>query len=255
MNPNGRPPALVRWTRRLEDATALDAPVHALEPHDPGLVRNRDARLGAAGRLAGPRGPPGADRRRDRHLDLRQCARPVRGARLVRRGPAAHRHRSARRRSDGVDRLGGVVGSRVAREAGRPRPRRHQRPRDRHLRGVVGRPSAGPARRREPGWPWPERPSRGSAPTWAATSRGHARWAATTPPTRDDGLVPGQPRYFSQGPVIASVMPGRLDVDEQHLAVGGEGRSGELGVLRLAPPCRCSAGCARSRTSGRRARS
>src|SRR5436190_7449076 len=26
------PPSIVRWTRRLEDATALDVPVHAMEP-------------------------------------------------------------------------------------------------------------------------------------------------------------------------------------------------------------------------------
>ena len=32
MNPNDRPPMLVRWTLRLEDAAALDMPVHALEP-------------------------------------------------------------------------------------------------------------------------------------------------------------------------------------------------------------------------------
>jgi len=32
MNPNDRPPILVRWTLRLEDAAALDWPVHALEP-------------------------------------------------------------------------------------------------------------------------------------------------------------------------------------------------------------------------------
>ena len=42
-----------------------------------------------------------------------------------------------------------------------------------------------------------------------------------------------------------------LDVDEQHLAVGGERRAGELGVLRRRRRCRCSAGCGRSRTSGR----
>ena len=33
MNPIGRPPALVRWTLGLEEATALDGPVQALEPH------------------------------------------------------------------------------------------------------------------------------------------------------------------------------------------------------------------------------
>ena len=32
MNATEPPPAIVRWTRRLEDATALDAPVRALEP-------------------------------------------------------------------------------------------------------------------------------------------------------------------------------------------------------------------------------
>jgi hypothetical protein len=32
MNPVERPPAIVRWTLRLEDATALDAAVQALEP-------------------------------------------------------------------------------------------------------------------------------------------------------------------------------------------------------------------------------
>lgn len=32
MNPLERPPRIVRWTLRLEDATALDQPVHALEP-------------------------------------------------------------------------------------------------------------------------------------------------------------------------------------------------------------------------------
>jgi len=32
MNPTDKPPKLVRWTLRLEDATALDIPVHALEP-------------------------------------------------------------------------------------------------------------------------------------------------------------------------------------------------------------------------------
>jgi len=33
MNPIGRPPALVRATLGLEDATALDGPVRTLEPH------------------------------------------------------------------------------------------------------------------------------------------------------------------------------------------------------------------------------
>src|SRR5680860_255746 len=32
MNAIDQSPTIVRWTRRLEDATALDAPVHALEP-------------------------------------------------------------------------------------------------------------------------------------------------------------------------------------------------------------------------------
>lgn len=32
MNPNERPPAIVGWTLRLEDAAVLDAPVHAIEP-------------------------------------------------------------------------------------------------------------------------------------------------------------------------------------------------------------------------------
>jgi hypothetical protein len=32
MEPIGKPPTLVRWTLRLEQATALDRPVHALEP-------------------------------------------------------------------------------------------------------------------------------------------------------------------------------------------------------------------------------
>lgn len=32
MNAAERPPAIVRWTRRLEDTEALDAPVSALEP-------------------------------------------------------------------------------------------------------------------------------------------------------------------------------------------------------------------------------
>jgi len=33
MNATDRPPALVRWTLRLEEATSLDGPVRALEPH------------------------------------------------------------------------------------------------------------------------------------------------------------------------------------------------------------------------------
>ena len=32
MNPTDKPPMLVRWTLRLEDAAALDTPVHVLEP-------------------------------------------------------------------------------------------------------------------------------------------------------------------------------------------------------------------------------
>jgi hypothetical protein len=32
MNPTGKHPMLVRWTLRLEDAAALDMPVHVLEP-------------------------------------------------------------------------------------------------------------------------------------------------------------------------------------------------------------------------------
>ena len=32
MNPIERPPRIVRWTLRLEEASALDRPVHALEP-------------------------------------------------------------------------------------------------------------------------------------------------------------------------------------------------------------------------------
>jgi hypothetical protein len=33
MNPIGRPPAIVRWTLGLEEATVLDRPVQALDPH------------------------------------------------------------------------------------------------------------------------------------------------------------------------------------------------------------------------------
>ncbi|MGI8947668.1 MAG: hypothetical protein ACR2FV_06805 [Ornithinimicrobium sp.] len=33
MDPIGQPPVIVAWTRRLEDATALDAPVQAIEFH------------------------------------------------------------------------------------------------------------------------------------------------------------------------------------------------------------------------------
>lgn len=32
MSPSRRPPRIVRWTLRLEDSSALDRPVHALEP-------------------------------------------------------------------------------------------------------------------------------------------------------------------------------------------------------------------------------
>jgi hypothetical protein len=37
MDPIERPPGIVRWTLRLEQATALDRPVHALEPAIQGL--------------------------------------------------------------------------------------------------------------------------------------------------------------------------------------------------------------------------
>ena len=113
---------------------------------DPGRVRHRDSSFGVARRVARPRGAPTAHRRRARHLDLRQPARPGRRARLVRRGPATDRRRSACGRPHGLDRMGRVVGSGAPREAGGPRPRRDQRRRDRHLRGVMVCPPAGPAR-------------------------------------------------------------------------------------------------------------
>ena len=68
----------------LEDAAALDAPVSALEPSIRALFGTGTRASGTAGRLAGPRGPPGADRRRARHLDLCHPARPVRGTRVLR---------------------------------------------------------------------------------------------------------------------------------------------------------------------------
>ena len=48
MEPVDRPPAIVRWTRRLEDTAALDGPVAALEPAVRSRVRKRDAWRGAA---------------------------------------------------------------------------------------------------------------------------------------------------------------------------------------------------------------
>ena len=153
MNPIERPPAIVRWTLRLEDATALDAPVQALEPPIRGLFGTGTRASVLRGDWLGHAVHPLLTDVVIGTWTSASAARPVRGTRLVRAGPAAHRRRSARRRPDRLDRMGGVVGGRAARQAGRPRPRRHQRCRDRRLRGVVGRPPAGPARRRGPAGP------------------------------------------------------------------------------------------------------
>ena len=112
------------------------------------LVRIRAARGRVARRLARSRAPPDADRPHARHLDLGQRARPVRRAGLRRCSAEARRGRAAGLRPDRVDRMGGVVASRAARQACRPRPRCDQRRRSECLRRVLGGPTPGPAQHR-----------------------------------------------------------------------------------------------------------
>src|SRR5262245_45892989 len=59
------------------------------------------------------------------------------------------------------------------------------------------------------GSPWPERPSRVSVPTWAATSSKRARWQATIPSTtalRQEGSRPTAP---ASATVRRAAPPGR----------------------------------------------
>ena len=154
MNPNGRPPALVRWTLGLEEATALDGPVQALEPHirawfgsgtrgsvlrgewlghaiHPVLTEVVIGTWASASVLDLFGGP-----------DSSAAAQRLIGASLLAVGPTAW--------------TGWAEWSTVgSREAGRPRPRRHQRPRDRHLRSVVRCPAACASATPGPGWPSP----------------------------------------------------------------------------------------------------
>ena len=146
MNASEPPPSIVRWTRRLEDATALDAPVRALEPSVYAMFGTGKTCLGAARRLARPRSPPAADRHRDRSwtsatvLDLFGGATPRRRpgdlsasvySPLVRLlGPDGRNgRRSVRARS-------GSASSTLSAMA-----------RNRHLRIFVGPPQAGTAPR------------------------------------------------------------------------------------------------------------
>ena len=140
-----RPPAIVRWTLRLEETTALDRPVRALEPSIRSVFGSgtrasvlRGDWLGHAVHplltdvvlgtwtsatvldLFGGRGSSAAAQR-------------LVGTGLLAVGPTAW--------------TGWAEWSAagVAREAGGPRPRGDQRRRDQRLRGVVGRPQEGPA--------------------------------------------------------------------------------------------------------------
>ena len=145
MRPRPTSPAIVRWTLRLEDATALDRPVRALEPTIRAAFGTGARGARAARRLARPRAAPAAHRRGARHLDLRQRAR--------RAGRTGFRGGGPRLVGTGLLAVGPTAwtgwaewsqaGS--ARAAGRPGPRRHQRRRDRRSTPRRGWPAGGAA--------------------------------------------------------------------------------------------------------------
>ena len=140
--------SLVRWTLRLEEASKLDGAVRALEPAVHGLfgsgVRGAVLRGDWLGHAVHPL-------LTDLVLGTWTSASVLDlfgGSDWAAPGTAPRRHGSRRRRPHGLDRLGRVVGSGPARQAGGAGPRGHQRRGDRRLRRVVDRPPARPARHR-----------------------------------------------------------------------------------------------------------
>ena len=210
-----RPPAIVGWTLRLEDAAALDVAVEAIESTNPQRVRHGSAGRGVAWGVARPRGPSAVDRRRARHLDLGHRARSVRRARVRRGRTAVDRTRLAgcsafyaRVSRTELARCG------ATRQAGRSRARHHHRCGQRlygaswvaRLRGSARHPEssrlalAGAAA------------SRASPVTRAPTSHRPASWVAATPPRR------GFPRGVTR---LVDLM---LDLDRSLVASDKRGR-------------------------------
>ena len=196
-----RPPQIVRWTLRLEQASALDRPVHALEPltksvfgRGPWASALRGEWLGHAVHpvltdvavgtwlsasvldlFAGPQASPAAS-----GWLLLVCS-------ALRRppGPAGPSGRDSVRRTSG---LASCTQSPTA-----PRSASTQR---------RGSPAAGTGVAPASGLPWPEPPWQGRVPTWAATSPRAAGWRATTRRTtpRPDACAPAVLRQPNRPP-------------------------------------------------------
>ena len=174
MNATESAPLIVRWTRRLEDATALDAPVGALEPSVRALFGTgtrasvlrgdwlghavhpllTDVVIGAWTSasvldLFGARGSP-------------ESAKRLIGIGLLAVGPTAWTGWAEWSAAGSRDKRVGLVHAVTNGLAIGSTLRRGSR-------------ASGAGTTPGPGSPWPERPYRESAPTWAATSRRHAR--------------------------------------------------------------------------------
>ena len=114
-----RPPAIVRWTLRLEEATALDRPVHALEP----AIRSvfGSGTRGASVLRGDWLGHAVHPLLTDVVLGPWTSATVLDifgGRGSHRSGAEARRYRTPRGWPHSLDRVGGVVGGGVAREAG-----------------------------------------------------------------------------------------------------------------------------------------
>src|SRR5664279_3173862 len=108
MNDAERTSGIVGLTRGVKNAVSLDRVVGAVEPSITSVFgTGRRASL-LPGGVAWPCRAPMAHRRRARALDLRQHSRSFRRPRRVDGCPETDRYRIARRRADGMDRVGRV---------------------------------------------------------------------------------------------------------------------------------------------------
>ena len=182
MDPVDRPPGIVRWTLRLEDATVLDRPVRALEPKVRALfgtgTRGSVLRGEWLGHAVHPLltdvvlgtwtsatvldlvGGP----------DSSTAARRLIGTGLLAVGPTAW---------TGWAEWSGQASATSASASSTRRPTGSRSVSTRR----PGSPGCGAGT--EPGYDgrWPERRCPPSRPTWAATSPRRARWPATILPT------------------------------------------------------------------------
>ena len=189
MTLNDRPPQLVRWTLRLEEAEALDQPVEALHPYVQSLFGSGVRGLCCAGTGWGTQCTPSSPMSSSAPGRPRRCSTSWEV--LMRARPPRRWSAPVSWLSDPPPGPDGPSGQRPAcARSGWDWSTQSRTPRRSAPMPPHGSPVVGATTPQEPGSRLPALPSQASVPTWAGTSSRHVEWPVGTPRTTTTHRAP-----------------------------------------------------------------